>query len=96
MWYKKLRCVYNGSPRIKGTVILAHTYAAALEQSGARMFWVLTALHNYTVYGADATKAFAEAPPLWLRYLSLSINYTEIGGKSFKNDFLSHMNSYCL
>ena len=48
---------------MKGTVSLAHTYAAALEQPGARMFWALSALHNYTVYGADATNAFAQAPP---------------------------------
>ena len=48
---------------MKGTDSLVHTYAAALEQPGARMFWALTALHNYTVYGADATNAFAEAPP---------------------------------
>lgn len=49
---------------MKGTVSLAHTYAAALEQPGARLFWALTALHNYTVLGADTTNAFAEAPPL--------------------------------
>ena len=60
---KKARCVCNGSPRMKGSVSLSHTYAAALEQPGARTFWALTALHNYNVYGADATNAFAEAPP---------------------------------
>ena len=60
---KKARCVCNGSPRMKGSISLSHTYAAALEQPGARTFWALTALHNYNVYGADATNAFAEAPP---------------------------------
>ena len=44
-------------------VTLDQTYAAALDQSGARMFWAITALHNYIAYGADATNTFAEAPP---------------------------------
>ena len=60
---KKARCVCNGSPSRRGSVTLAHTYAAALDQSGARTFWAITALHNYVAYGADATNAFAEAPP---------------------------------
>ena len=42
---------------------LAHTYAAALDQSGARTFWAITALNNYVAYGADATNAFDEASP---------------------------------
>lgn len=60
---KKARCVYNVIPRMKGIVSLAHTYTAALEQPGARLFLALTAIHNYTVYGEDATDAFAETPP---------------------------------
>ena len=36
-------------------------YAAALDQSGARTFWAVTALHNYIAFGADATNTFAEA-----------------------------------
>ena len=36
---RKARCVCNGSPRMKGTVTLDHTYAAALEQTGARIFF---------------------------------------------------------
>ena len=59
---KKARCVCNGSPRQKGTVTLDHTYAAALEQSGARLFWSLASVTNSVVIGADATNAFAEAP----------------------------------
>ena len=59
---KKARCVCNGSPSRRGSVTLAHTYAAALDQSGART-WAITAIHNYTAFGADATNAFAEAPP---------------------------------
>ena len=33
-----------------------------MDQSGARTFWAINALHNYKAYGADATNAFAEAP----------------------------------
>ena len=60
---KKARCAYNSSPHQKGTVTLAHIYAAALEQSLARTFLSLSALHNFVVIGADATNAFAKAPP---------------------------------
>ena len=60
---RKARCVCNGSPSRRGSVTLTHTYAAALIQSGARTFWEITALHNYSAYGADDTNAFAEAPP---------------------------------
>ncbi len=60
---KKARCVANGAPHLKGSVTLANTYAACLEQSGARMFWAISALKNRQVYGADASNAFAEAPP---------------------------------
>ena len=35
---KKTRCVCNGSPPRRGSVILAHTYKAALNQLGARTF----------------------------------------------------------
>ena len=58
---RKARLVCNGSPRMKGTVTLDHTYAAALEQTGSRLFWALTAIHNYIVSGGDASNAFAEA-----------------------------------
>ena len=33
---KKARCVANGNPQQKGSVTLANTYAACLEQAGAR------------------------------------------------------------
>ena len=46
---------------MKGTVILDHMYAAALEQTGARLFWALTATHNNVVSGSDASNSFAEA-----------------------------------
>lgn len=60
---KKARCVCNGNPKRKGSVTLAHTFAACLEQPGARTFWAISAMMNYIVIGADASNAFAEAPP---------------------------------
>ena len=60
---KKVRCVCNSSPRQKGVVTLGQTYAAALNQSGCRIFYALSALKNYIIHGADATNAYAEAPP---------------------------------
>jgi deoxyuridine 5'-triphosphate nucleotidohydrolase len=60
---KKARCVCNGSPKQKGTITLGETYAASLDQSGSRVFWAAAALKNMIVIGADASNAFAEAPP---------------------------------
>ena len=51
---------------------LAHTYAAALDQSGARTFWAITSITNYLAYGADATNAFGEAPlPKYPLYITI-------------------------
>lgn len=60
---KKARCVCNGSPKMKGTVTLGDTYAGSLEQTGSRIFWAATAMNNFITIGADASNAFAEAPP---------------------------------
>ena len=60
---KKARCVCNGSPKMGGTVTLGETYAASLDQCASRIFWAVSALKNMTVIGADASNAFAEAPP---------------------------------
>ena len=60
---KKARCVCNGSKHMRGSVTLAETYAAALEQNGSRLFWAAVALNNFICIGADASNAFAEAPP---------------------------------
>ena len=60
---RKARCVVNGSPCLKDSVTLGKTYAAALEQPGARMFWALSALHGNIITGADVSNAFAEADP---------------------------------
>ena len=43
---KKARCVANGAPHLKGSITLANTYAACLEQTGARIFWAIAALTN--------------------------------------------------
>ena len=60
---KKARCVANGAPHLQGSITMAHTYAACLEQAGCRLFWAIAALKNKVVYGSDASNAFAEAPP---------------------------------
>ena len=60
---KKSRCVCNGSPKRKGTVTLAHNFAASLEQPGARTFWASSSILDMIVLGADASNAFTEAPP---------------------------------
>ena len=60
---KKARCVCNGAPNRKGSVTLANTYAACLEQPAQRIFWGTVAIENLIAVGADASNAFAEAPP---------------------------------
>ena len=56
---------------MRGSVTLTETYAAALEQTGSRIFWAATALNNFISIGADTANAFAEAPapvaPLYVR-----------------------------
>ena len=59
---KKARCVCNGSPKMRGSVTLAETYASSLEQTASRIFWATTAIKNFITIGADASNAFAEAP----------------------------------
>ena len=48
---------------MKGSITLANTYAACVEQPDARIFWGTAALMNLKVFGADCSNAFAEAPP---------------------------------
>ena len=60
---KKARCVANGAPHLKGTITIANTYAACLDQSAFRLFWAICAIYNKIVFGSDAANAFAEAPP---------------------------------
>ena len=42
---------------------MAETYASALDQVGACVFWATVAIRNYIVLGSDASNAFSEAPP---------------------------------
>lgn len=60
---QKTQCICNGSKNMRGSVTMAKTYASALKQTGARLFWSACALHNYLIIGADTANAFAEAPP---------------------------------
>ena len=76
---KKARCVANGAPHLKGTITLANTYAACLEQAACRLFWAIAAIKNKLVFGSDAVNAFAEAPPpkspLFLKVDAAYINW---------------------
>ena len=58
----KARGVCNGAPNQRGSVTKDHTFAACLEQPGARIFWGIAATQDLIVLGADASNAFAEAP----------------------------------
>ena len=60
---KKDRCVANGAPNLKGTITLANTYAACLEQAACQLFRSIAVIKNKKVYDADAVNAFGEAPP---------------------------------
>ena len=59
---------------MKGTVTLGEKYAASLDQTCAKIFWVLNAAKNNIVVGADASNAFADAPvscaPLYMKLYS--------------------------
>ena len=48
---------------MRGTVTLAETYAALLDQTTSRLFWAASAINNFITIGADAAKSFVEAPP---------------------------------
>jgi hypothetical protein len=60
---KKARCVCDGSPRSGQVRILDHTYANCADQTGSRLFYAILAAKNMLIYGANASNAFAEAPP---------------------------------
>ena len=53
--HKKAQCVCNGNKNRRGTVTLAETYAASLEQTASRVFWAATAINNFITIGADAS-----------------------------------------
>ena len=54
----KARCVANGAPHLKGSITLAQTYAACLEQSGCRIFWSLCAAKNKIIYVLNLLSTF--------------------------------------
>ena len=84
---KKARCVCNGSPRMRGSVTLANTYAGSLEQTGGRIFWALTAMFNFITIGADASNAFAEAPaPKAPLFVSIDQPYRDWYKSRFPNE----------
>ena len=60
---KKARCVCNGKPSNKNTVIFGHAFTKMLDHMSSRIFWAIAASRNYIVRGADASNAFAEADP---------------------------------
>jgi hypothetical protein len=60
---KKARGVCDGSTRGGQVRTQDHTYASCVEQTSLRLFYALCALESLVAYGADASNAFAEAPP---------------------------------
>ena len=60
---QKARGTCNGGKRYGKAVTLAHTYASCVEQPASRLYYALAAMEGMTVIGADASNAFAEAPP---------------------------------
>ena len=95
---KKARCVADGSPRQQGSITLANTYAACLEQPGSCLFWGITALKNLLAFGCDCSNAFAEAPaPKAPLYLKIDRSYRqwwehEKGGKLPDKDLYVKVN----
>ena len=82
---KKARGVCNGAPNQQGSITLDNTYAACLEQPANRIFWGTAAIENLTVWGADASNAFGEAPPpkapLYLRIDAVFREWWEARGR---------------
>ncbi len=59
---KKARCTCDGSPRLGQVCILDETFANCIYQTSACLFYGVAAVENLTVYNADVSNAFAEAP----------------------------------
>ena len=80
----KARCVCNGSPARKGTVIMGETYANALEHTGLRLFIAIMTSKNYLIFSFDVTNAFAEAPaPKAQLYVYIDMQYRDWYHKKF-------------
>lgn len=71
---KKASCVCNGSPSRRGSVTLAHTYAAALDQIGARNFWAIN-LHNTPTLPTPLPKHYLPKP----HFMSPSMRHSNQG-----------------
>jgi hypothetical protein len=50
---RKSRLVCNGNPRQKGSVMLRHVYANALDAASERLFWALVAQEGMTAIVFD-------------------------------------------
>ena len=73
---KKARAPCNGAPQMQGTVTLGEAYVASLDQTAARIFWVLSVSKGHIVIGVDASNTFAEAPaPLAPLYMKLDTQF---------------------
>jgi hypothetical protein len=60
---KKARCTCDGSTRGGAVRVLDYTHANSIDQTGSRIFYALSAVENYLVFGSDVSNAFGEAPP---------------------------------
>jgi len=97
----KARCCCNRYPERKGSIsTLAHTYAACVEQPVQRVFWGLVALKNFVAIGADASNAFAKAPPPKAPlYVLVDRPYREWykkkNGKPLETEYFKNQNKMC-
>ena len=72
----KVRGVYNGLPRIKGTVTLGQIYDASLDQTRAKIFWALNAAKWNIFVRANASNDFTEtSPPTVPLYMRLDSQF---------------------
>ncbi|KAL7532881.1 hypothetical protein ACHAWF_004272, partial [Thalassiosira exigua] len=60
---KKARCTCNGSTRAGQVRVLDYTYANCVDQTSSRLFYACAAAEDLTIFGADVSNAFGEAPP---------------------------------
>ena len=59
---KKARCVANGAAHLKGSITIANTYAACLEQAACRLFWSVVAMKNKKVYMVPMLQMLSPKP----------------------------------
>jgi hypothetical protein len=61
--HKKARCICDGSTRLGMVCILNETYANCVDQTSSQLFYAVSAAKNMSIFRADVSNAFAEAPP---------------------------------